>query len=96
MTRIAFIDLDGTVFEPGTKTPLPGALERLKQLRAEGWGIVYFTCRPLPTPRGCPDAGWDQLLIDEGLGGAYMHKPFADEYAVFDDKFDFVLSANAL
>jgi ribonucleotide monophosphatase NagD (HAD superfamily) len=94
--KIAFIDLDGTVFEPGTKTPLPGALERLRALKAEGWGLVYFTCRPLPTPPECADVGWDELLLEEGLVGAYMHKPFAEEYAIFDDKFNFGISANAL
>jgi len=99
MTKIALIDLDGTVFEPATKTPLPGAIDRLTQLKIQGWKLIYFTCRPLRTPPECGDFGWQEFLAGHGLFGpeeGFMQKPFADEYALFDDKFNFDLSANAL
>jgi ribonucleotide monophosphatase NagD (HAD superfamily) len=40
-----FIDLDGTIFKYGTNTPLPGAMEMLRGLKAGGHQLIFTTQR---------------------------------------------------
>lgn len=40
-----FIDLDGTFFLFGTQEPVPGAVETVKRLEAEGHKIIWATMR---------------------------------------------------
>ena len=42
------VDFDGTIVEhkfPKIGTPLPGAIETLKDLKADGWNLILWTCR---------------------------------------------------
>jgi hydroxymethylpyrimidine pyrophosphatase-like HAD family hydrolase len=50
-----FIDLDGTFFKWGTQEPLPGAVETVQRLEAEGNMIVWTTLRDPQDPvKGYP------------------------------------------
>lgn len=87
LPRVAFIDLDGVVFHPGTNDFIDGAPERLKQFQADGWEICFFTCRPM----GRIAEPWINALKDAGVDNTrcgYIHKPLADSYCYVDDKLD--------
>jgi len=53
MQRTICIDLDGTIADDSSGfqgvgifgAPLPGAVDALRQLKAEGWTIIIHTCR---------------------------------------------------
>jgi ribonucleotide monophosphatase NagD (HAD superfamily) len=47
-----FVDLDGTTFQFGTNTFLPGALEHLRSLVTAGHQIIFVTRRPSQTNPG--------------------------------------------
>ncbi len=61
-----FVDLDGTAFEWGTNTFLPGALEQLKQFYDAGNQIVFTTQREqwmnnVPSPLETQKAIWNHF-----------------------------------
>ena len=56
--RIA-IDLDGTICEPKREdqsyadvAPIPGAVERIRELHAQGHNIIIYTARNMATRKG--------------------------------------------
>lgn len=87
--RMYFIDLDGTVVEPGTYRLLPGALKSLGEIAKNG-KIVWFSVR---------DFTQEDMKFLNGLGIPFygtVHKPLAAEYVVIDDRLNTGLSRTSL
>jgi hypothetical protein len=60
MTALVLLDLDGTLYQAGT--PVPGAVEAVKRLRAAGHTLRFFTTltprRPVPCWSAFEASGW--------------------------------------
>lgn len=83
MIRARFIDVDQTIFHPGTNEFLSDEVrDQLVKWSEAGDHLYMWTMRPpgLAQP-------WLNKLAAAGIRIAgYFHKPMADEYYVYDDK----------
>jgi hypothetical protein len=91
-SALYLVDVDNTIFEHGTYTPLPGAVERLRAINKSGARLGLFTARP---------ATWEEMVkISGALPGIHflylIHKPWASHYVIIDDKLDLIASATSL
>jgi len=86
---IAFVDLDGVVFEEGTNQFRPGALGALDRISHKGWKVCFFS----------------SALSDERLrilservkpGWIAMAKPLGAAYCLVDDRCNWATCANTL
>lgn len=75
---IAFVDVDGTLFKPGTDEWMDGVKEKFIAL-SKKYRICTFTAR---------GPGRWMNVISEVLGDGFMHitKPLGVSYALFDDR----------
>jgi hypothetical protein len=76
--KICFLDIDGVVCDFGKPNEMkPGVLEKCQALVKDGWVLVAFTSRALPSLHP---------LIEQGLPlTGYVAKPWASEIMVIDD-----------
>lgn len=81
---IAFVDLDGVVFEEGTTNFIPGAVAALQKATKLGWELWFFSSGI---------SGERLQLLTQALGYTprAMTKPLACAYCFIDDRL--VLSA---
>lgn len=75
MSKVRFIDVDGTIFHAGTDDWLPGVEEKLKAWREAGDTLILFTMR----------GGGPWIEKAKPYFHGYIQKPCADEYYMYDD-----------
>jgi hypothetical protein len=75
---VCLLDMDGTCFVKGTDEWLPGAVERIQKIAAQGHRIVAFTSRP---------AGpWYHKFLEINVPlFAHIQKPLAIWFYIVDD-----------
>lgn len=64
--RAIFLDIDGTIAEPGGIAPIPSALEAMKRAKAKGHKVVLCSGRSLETLRPMMDFGYDAVVANAG------------------------------
>ncbi|MCI2111092.1 MAG: HAD hydrolase family protein [Bacilli bacterium] len=80
--RIAFFDLDWTLYDHGNRRYVPSGLRAIKKLKKRGIKAVLTTARPFDSLRkfGALDLGfeWDGFITCSGgasfVDGKYLHK----------------------
>lgn len=63
MRKVIAIDFDGVIHDHRAGytgvvpegEPVPGSLEFIQELQADGWEVVIFTCRAMPNEPGWPN-----------------------------------------
>ena len=64
--RIIFLDIDGTIAEPGGMAPVPSALEAMERAKARGHKLVLCSGRGYNALRPMLDFGYDAVVANAG------------------------------
>lgn len=64
--RIIFLDIDGTIAEPGSMAPVPSALEAMERAKARGHKLVLCSGRGYNALRPMLDFGYDAVVANAG------------------------------
>lgn len=65
--KIIFLDIDGTIAEPGGSVPVPSALEAMKRAKAKGHKVVLCSGRSRDVLHSMLDFDFDAVVTNGEL-----------------------------